>query len=544
MNINKKINILLTFATAVLLIGYIVFSHVVLMKGYLEAEQDLITRRSATVVATLGAYIDSMESSAADWAARENVAAFIKNQNKKFIKTNLTPTTFKNLDVDVISFFGSDNKPLAEKLVKREDGVPDRYPPSLTSYIQSHPKLLDFEKDTVHTGLATIPEGAVIFAINPIVDGDSKSPAKGSLLFARFLTPALLKKFSDITRQDVTYENLPADPKFLDKFEGTPFYLEITSSTSLNGYCLLTDYFQKPVGYFKSPKERVVYRAGLNAVNKNIFYFAIMLLVFGLLLNYLLKKYVVKRLVSLEQQVRSINAGESDRVTMDRNDEITSLADSMNILLADLQRRNDELQELNLVISDKEAALINSAKMSALGEMAGGIAHEINTPLSVIKLSAEILREDILTKRLYDPDKINRSLLKISHTVDRITKIMKSLRAFSRETDDDKQITDVKTVIADALDLCREKFKNNGVHIVLDVEEDIVLDCRKTEISQVIINLLNNSYDAVEKMPSKLITLEAKKIEGAHFALSVTDTGSGVSEKIRDKIMLPFFTTK
>ncbi len=185
----------------------------------------------------------------------------------------------------------------------------------------------------------------------------------------------------------------------------------------------------------------------------------------------------------------------------------------------------------------------SSAKMAALGEMAGGIAHEINNPLTVIHGFASHLAA-LVTEGNVDPTVIGSKLGKIVHHADRIAKIVRGLGSFSRNTDQDPFVeASMDTILSDTLELCRDKFGRTHTDFRMKVVPEIKLQCRPTEISQVLLNLLNNAVDAVEKRDDRWIDLEIFATE-THVRIILQDSGPGISPDIRKKIMEPFFTTK
>lgn len=197
-------------------------------------------------------------------------------------------------------------------------------------------------------------------------------------------------------------------------------------------------------------------------------------------------------------------------------------------------------------ITEKKNAikkLLESSKMSSLGEMAGGIAHEINNPLAIIHGKASAMRRRF-TRGLIDVEKSNEDLNKIEATVERISKIIKGLRSFSRNVEQDPmEKIKLQQVIDDTLELCKERFRNHNIDLKVNCPEDIIISCRPAQISQVIMNLLNNAHDAIEKFPQKWVSLDVKN-SGSRIEISVTDSGTGISSEIVDKMMQPFFTTK
>lgn len=185
-----------------------------------------------------------------------------------------------------------------------------------------------------------------------------------------------------------------------------------------------------------------------------------------------------------------------------------------------------------------------SAKMASLGQMAAGIAHEINNPLAIIQARAEQLREAVAGNDL-SPQRISKTAEKIVATSIRIGKIVKSLRAFAREGENDPfETIALSSILSDTLEFCRERFRHHNVMLECALPpEDWTLECRPVQISQVFLNLLNNSFDAIVPLEEKWVRIECRS-EPDFIHISVTDSGSGIPQEHREKLFEPFFTTK
>lgn len=197
-------------------------------------------------------------------------------------------------------------------------------------------------------------------------------------------------------------------------------------------------------------------------------------------------------------------------------------------------------------------AFIANSKMAALGEMAGGVAHEINNPLSIIVGKCGTLR-NVLREENFDRARVANELEKIANTAGRIGKITSGLLAFARSGDQDPPgRVRVRDLIDETLAFCSDRFATAGIKMDINMggHEDILLTCRPSQISQVLLNLLNNAFDEVsneappgKKQPEPWVRIEVELSESMlHFI--VTDGGFGLPDTIRDKVFNPFFTTK
>jgi C4-dicarboxylate-specific signal transduction histidine kinase len=176
--------------------------------------------------------------------------------------------------------------------------------------------------------------------------------------------------------------------------------------------------------------------------------------------------------------------------------------------------------------------------------MAGGIAHEINSPLGAIRLNAEMIISK--NQKLPQPDSlIAKKAEAILNICMRIGKIISGLKSFSRDSNlTDAEEFSVQQLIDGTLDLCQEKLKSNGVDLTINTDNfSASVFGKSVEISQTLLNLINNAFDAITTKQNPWITIEAG-IKDSFLELSVTDCGNGIPPQVVEQMFQPFFTTK
>jgi len=201
---------------------------------------------------------------------------------------------------------------------------------------------------------------------------------------------------------------------------------------------------------------------------------------------------------------------------------------------------------------EMEQQLIQASKMATLGEMATGVAHELNQPLSVIKTASNFFMRKVNKGEEIPPEALFTMAEKINSNVDRATKIINHMREFGRKSDMEMEKVQVNNILRDAHDVLNQQLKLRGIHVVWDLQEDLPMvlgDASRLE--QVFINLLINARDAIEektgsKKPGRWqeeIVLRTRS-DGKTVSIEVHDTGPGIPKAICEKIFEPFFTTK
>ena len=200
---------------------------------------------------------------------------------------------------------------------------------------------------------------------------------------------------------------------------------------------------------------------------------------------------------------------------------------------------------LQAQLDESRMQVVSSARLSALGMMAGGIAHEINNPLGIIHAYASNLLEMAHDGDL-SPPAAEKLCERILETTERIASIVRSLRHMARDGSADPLApASVGHIIEQALDLCRERCRIHSIRLIpATLDPGLRVRCREVQILQLLLNLLQNAFDAiVSANGDKWIAIEAKVREQL-LVLSVIDSGPGIPAELRKRIMEPFFTTK
>lgn len=186
-----------------------------------------------------------------------------------------------------------------------------------------------------------------------------------------------------------------------------------------------------------------------------------------------------------------------------------------------------------------EQKLHTASKFAALGEMSAGMAHEINNPLTIIKGSL-----DIMPKIINDPEKLGAKIEAMKRSCERISKIVLGLRKFSRTGDRvDFVPQSLESICKDTAPLIEAKAKHNGTSIIWECNSEALINCNEIEIEQVMINLISNAIDAVKDKTERWVKVSVLDVQNS-VVVRVMDSGHGIPEVIRNKLFVPFYTTK
>ncbi len=202
-------------------------------------------------------------------------------------------------------------------------------------------------------------------------------------------------------------------------------------------------------------------------------------------------------------------------------------------------------------IIEKDAQLFQASKMTTLGEMSAGIAHELNQPLNAIKIGSDFLRKQIEEGKAVSPEEMHQVVTAVTGQVERASEIIQRLRDFGRKPDFKKEMVSISTTVRDVMSIIGQQLTLQNIKVLYELDDTLppVL-INKNRLEQVIFNLVTNARDAIElRNPAEdvleggTITLSTRS-EGDFVIFAIADTGVGIPEDRQEKIFEPFFTTK
>ena len=209
-------------------------------------------------------------------------------------------------------------------------------------------------------------------------------------------------------------------------------------------------------------------------------------------------------------------------------------------MISRIQTINAEKEAMNLQV-------IQAGKMAAVGELAAGIAHEINNPVAIMVEEAgwvEDLLEDDKLSNSENAQEIKRALHEITIQGQRSKDITHKLLSFARKTDSRVQEVDVAELIEEILGVSRQRAKFCSVTVHTQIQPDLPpVQASPTEMQQVLLNLINNAIDAMEGMQEGELTIRAEHRDHK-VVVEMEDTGLGIPQKDQERIFEPFYTTK
>jgi len=252
--------------------------------------------------------------------------------------------------------------------------------------------------------------------------------------------------------------------------------------------------------------------------------------VLGGFLSFVVSRKILQPLKTIEKTTLRIAMGNFKPLpVLDTRDETQRVVEAFNRMVQELEKRQDQL--------------VQAKKLSSLGVLTSGVAHQLNNPLNNISTSCQILMEELDDLETHDLSFFQKMLTNIEQEVDRARDIVKGLLEFSRSKEFTLKPTPLKEVVDRSIRLISSQVPA-GIDIVEHVPENLVLQLDAQRMQEAFLNLFMNAIQAIESPPGQ-IKIEAMMDKGGKRAIiTLEDTGKGISKEELGMIFDPFFTTK
>ncbi len=533
MKLRKKLLTIL-FTISSLIIGIIIyFSFSIILESFEKIQKDHTNNSIGRFQEIIEGEFNKLLETTIGWSSWDDTYNFVlaKPQTQNYIKNNFEIGTILDSNFSRVMLFNIEKKILFSRDYFQK-----------TKEIKSTPETVvnDFSKNILTNlssqKLAKAQQGifynqttqeAEIYSVNPVLPGSGIGPHQGYMVFTRVINQEMLARFKRIMKVPVHLTLLPntlinQSVSVINEESKTATHVKVNYLDIPRNF-IINFSFDISKKFFLLGQDTIKLFLILILVSMGILCFA-----FYVIFN----KLIINRILILNDELNTIakTTQFKNKVSEIGTDEIGTLSRQVNKTL-------ETLEENQMILN-------RSSKLSALGEVAASIAHEINNPITVISLQAASINKN-LDKNILEKDDLKNRVDKIKKNVSRIEKIVKSLRFISRDGERDEFEFVKLEVIVDEIDsLFNETLKHKGIKLSFsELDTAIELKCKPVQIAQVFINLISNAIDALESRQEKWINISSV-IENDKICIKVTDSGECINAEIAEKIMEPFFTTK
>ncbi|MFA4992015.1 MAG: ATP-binding protein [Candidatus Omnitrophota bacterium] len=387
--------------------------------------------------------------------------------------------------------------------------------------------------------------------IQPTVDSERKAPAEGYFFCGRLWNDAYVKNISELTETAIEVGDI---------LKETGSSVIVPDKTEIVFLKILNDSDDKPLA-----------RLVISAESKNIANFketsarSSMIFIFFLtgiiiVLFFSITKWISGPLRAMSEALEKKDPSYLDKVRRHRS-EFGSLSnliheffvqkDALNMEISEHEKTEKKLKDAYEQLKSAQVMLVQNSKMAAVGQLAGGVAHELNNPLTGVLNNVQLikLKAKAQDKKEFEMVEFQELLDIIEKSSLRCKKIIQALLHVSRSSAEETQSISLNTVIVTVLDIISAEMKLSNISIELDLQPDLAdINGEPQLLEQVILNLFSNAKWAIAKRFGKdggVITIKTRQgPENKSVVLSFSDNGIGIPKENMANLFTPFFSTK
>ena len=530
-----------TAGVGLILALYIVAANT-LRDGYLRLEETAIQKNAFRLSTALQDKLQSLESNCKDWSNWTATYDFVETRDPAYIQENLNLDSIVTIDLNFMIFVNT-NREVVQALGVDLDENEFTQPPDslLTLATQDHPFSENTEPDSSVTGIAALPEGVLLLTANPILKSDRSGPARGTLLFGRYLDSKEVDRLSTLTQLHVEFQTLnsnllPASwkkdiPRTIES--RSPIVRRIDEKTIAARF-VVDDIFNNPTLMCSVESPRDIYAQGNLSLKQYIVGLTIVSVAIVVITLILLNHHVIRRVAQMQEDVSHITTKREflSRLSAAGSDELAELGHDINHMLETINQVQDELHTARI---NAEAA--NESKSEFLANM----SHEIRTPMTaILGLTETLLEPDIPNYERLD------AILIIRRNGEHLLQIINDILDISKIEAGKVDIENIRCcpvqLVADVKSLMQMKAIAKDlaftVEFVGSIPEFVHTD--PTRLKQILVNLLGNAIKFTEHGGVRLLISFLQNDADSMLQCDVLDTGIGLTEKQINDLFKPF----
>jgi signal transduction histidine kinase len=545
MSLRLKTLLIVGITLVGLILGVYIISQTILLRSYVQLEQQNVTRNVQRVLNAVNDEISVLHSANIDWSHWNDTYQFMDDRNTAYLDANTQDGSFISYELNFMVYRAADGKIVFSKGFDLNQNKEAPLPAGLEPFLQSDSPLVNFPATESGMGgiggLIMLPGGPLMVASTPIYPTDLNQPPRGVLIWGRLLDARKIKDIAERTQLSLEIaplSNLSGRPDFVSAQQlvtaDNPIPVLALSNDTAAGYAVLKDVTDQPILMLRADVPRSIYQQGLTSLS----YFLILMVLLGgaaiVVTLFLLERTVLSRLAFLTSSVAKIETDTEHlpHIEMKGEDELSQLTTSINSMLDAIAHAQDAMR-----LARDEAVEASAFKTQILAN----VSHDARTPLTVISLRTEMLQ-----RGLYGPltDTQQKILESISTNSGQLLSFINNLLHEGQLKSAKIQLSSVAFTPADLLNTLENSMQPLAANKSLAFRTELGADvpaklCGDPErLNQILFNLVGNAIKFTDKGS---VQASIRRADRDHWQIRVEDTGIGIPPEAQKRVFEAFW---
>ena|GEM_PF-2245127 len=494
MKLREKTLLIIGATLVILTLLLDLFSRAILLNSFDHLQAEAVQQDLYRAQRAVNMRVWQLDTTLADWAPWDETHQFVQDANAEYVEDNLADETLINLRINFMIFMNRSNEVVYTKAVDLDAAAETSLPPDLFQHIGADSPLLKHTGNDSHVaGILLLNDGPVIVASQPITKNNFEGELEGTLIFGRYLDDPLIERVAEELELGLVIEpyqrtTAPDFTRARAIFTQTPAPVIPLNDQTVAGYATLTDIYGQPALILRVDTPNKIAQQGQTSFSFFIVALLVTGLAVGLVMMWLLEKYVLSRLTALDTRLSDIRTSASfnKRVHEQGADELSGLGHSVNMLLESIEESQQKLHNLN-------AALVNSlAELRLVQEQKDRFfthaGHEFRTPLANLRTRLYLARKK--------PDHLDEHLTVLERVTDQMTALVEDVfnvaRYSKRSLELDERDIRLQEMMAGIFDEQTRKAEAKAVNFSFTmVDEDALVYADAGKLKQALTHVFN-----------------------------------------------------
>lgn len=521
---------------------------IVVLRSFDSVEHRYAEQAIANVTQAIDAQLGLLDRSVADYAVWDDTYNFLRGERGSYIASNFTDSTFESNQLDLVIIADGSGVVQFQRILGPEGDLTPAEQDAVTAAIQRSGLMRQVDDDGPRHAALLTSQWPLMVSAHRVLHSDGAGPSDGLFLMGRWVDAELAAELSDRMHLDISFlrldRALPADlpPAARALGQGAIEQLTVPIDTQhLGSYSLIRNSSGQPIVINQIRSDRPIWAAGRQTIMVTLAVFIGGGAAFIISITYLLDRIVLARLRRLTDGVRTIGAHQDlgQRVAIDGSDELSLLGQAINQTMAALERADNDRRRAEEQREELWHELVRSRRA-----FIATVSHELRTPLTPIRGYVDMMLQgvggDLDVEQIDFVKAIQQNALRMERIVDDLM-VVGQLEAGQVQLD--RVPLDLTSIVRSVLTMLDRGLRDGQLTTRLTFADDLPeIDADPYRLEQILANLLSNAIKYTP--PGGEISVEARPVDAQFVAVTVSDTGIGMSAEERERLFTPFYRTE